>query len=54
MKNGVKLPLAVIAVVFLHRNIVNVDECFIDVAAIVLSIDDIEHGKLDEIDAADF
>ncbi len=35
-----------------HRNIVNVDESrFIDVAAIVLSIDDIEHGKLDEIDA---
>ncbi|ECY6133012.1 ornithine decarboxylase, partial [Salmonella enterica subsp. enterica serovar Mississippi] len=38
-----------------HRNIVNVDESrFIDVAAIVLSIDDIEHGKLDEIDATGY
>lgn len=38
-----------------HRNIVNVDESrFIDVAASVLSIDDIEHGKLDEIDATGY
>lgn len=38
-----------------QRNIVNVDESrFIDVAAIVLSIDDIEQGKLDEIDATGY
>ncbi|HHS7462600.1 TPA: ornithine decarboxylase SpeF [Salmonella enterica] len=38
-----------------QRNIVNVDESrFIDVAAIVLSIDDIERGKLDEIDATGY
>lgn len=38
-----------------QRNIVNVDESrFIDVAAIVLSIEDIEQGKLDEIDATGY
>lgn len=38
-----------------QRSIVNVDESnFIDVAAIVLSINDIERGKLDEIDATGY
>lgn len=36
-----------------QRTIVNVDEShFIDVAAVVLSVNDIERGKLDEINLA--
>lgn len=38
-----------------QRSCVNIDESnFIDVAAIVLSINDIERGKLDEIDATGY
>lgn len=38
-----------------QRNIVNVDEThFIDVAAVVLSVNDIERGKLEEIDATGY
>lgn len=38
-----------------QRTIVNVDESnFIDVAAVVLSVNDIERGKLDEIDATGY
>ncbi len=35
-----------------HRACVNIDESnYIDVAAIILSVNDVERGKLDEIDA---
>lgn len=35
-----------------HRACVNIDESnYIDVAAIILSVSDVERGKLDEIDA---
>ncbi|EPK5104101.1 TPA: ornithine decarboxylase, partial [Escherichia coli] len=35
-----------------HRTCVNIDESnYIDVAAIILSVNDVERGKLDEIDA---
>lgn len=38
-----------------QRNLVNIDEShFIDVTAIVLSINDIEQGKLTEIDATGY
>ena len=38
-----------------QRTIVNVDESnFIDVAAVVLSVNDIERGKLDEIDSTGY
>ncbi|HHW0711410.1 TPA: Orn/Lys/Arg decarboxylase N-terminal domain-containing protein, partial [Escherichia coli] len=35
-----------------HRECVNIDKSnYIDVAAIILSVNDVERGKLDEIDA---
>ena len=38
-----------------HRRIVDIAESnFIDVAAVVLSVKDIERGKLDEIDATGY
>ena len=52
-----KLPLVVLArIVFsTHRACVNIDESnYIDVAAIILSVSDVERGKLDEIDATGY
>lgn len=38
-----------------HRACVNIDESnYIDVAAIILSVSDVERGKLDEIDATGY
>ena len=38
-----------------HRTCVNIDESnYIDVAAIILSVSDVERGKLDEIDATGY
>lgn len=38
-----------------HRTCVNIDESnYIDVAAIILSVNDVERGKLDEIDATGY
>ncbi|MGT8979847.1 Orn/Lys/Arg decarboxylase N-terminal domain-containing protein [Escherichia coli] len=38
-----------------HRECVNIDKSnYIDVAAIILSVNDVEHGKLDEIDATGY
>lgn len=38
-----------------HRACVNIDESnYIDVAAIILSVNDVERGKLDEIDATGY
>ncbi len=51
-----KLPLVVLAGLFsTHRACVNIDESnYIDVAAIILSVSDVERGKLDEIDATGY
>lgn len=38
-----------------HRECVNIDKSnYIDVAAIILSVNDVERGKLDEIDATGY
>lgn len=38
-----------------HRTCVNIDESnYIDVAAIILSVNDVERGKLDEIDVTGY